>query len=223
MFAAQPRRGKAPDRKRAERRRDEILEAAARVFAARGYAGTEVQTVADASGIGKGTIYLYFRSKKALFLAAVDRGMRRLRGAYEQAADAEHDPLDQVAAAVRAYLQFFKDHPECAELLILERAEFRDRKQATYFADRTSSVQRWEKLYRQLMARGRVRKVPVSRLIDVLSDLVYGTMFTNRFSGRHKALDVQAEDILDVVFCGILTPAERRRRTRLGFSRSRGK
>jgi hypothetical protein len=52
--------------------------------------------------------------------------------------------------------------------------------------------------------------VPVSRIMDVLSDLVYGTMFTNHFSGRHKPVEVQAEDILDVVFHGILTERERR-------------
>lgn len=214
--AVQPRRGRPRDRERTERRREEILDAAARTFAAHGYAGTEMQTVADASGIGKGTVYLYFRGKEALFLAAVDRGMRRLRAAYEAAADAERDPLDQIAAAIRAYLLFFKEYPEYAELLILERAQFRDRKQATYFSDRESSIVRWQKLYRGLIEQGRIRNVPVARIIDVLSDLVYGTMFTNHFSGRHKPLDAQAEDILDVAFNGMLTAAERRRRALLG-------
>lgn len=216
--AVQPRRGRPRDRERTERRREEILDAAARTFAAHGYAGTEMQTVANASGISKGTVYLYFRSKKTLFLAAVDRGMRRLRESYEAAADAVCDPLDQIAAAIRAYLLFFKEYPEYAELLILERAEFRDRKQATYFSDRESTIERWQKLYRDLIQEGRIRDVPVARIIDVLSDLVYGTMFTNHFSGRHKPLDAQAEDILDVVFSGILTPAERRRRARLSAS-----
>jgi hypothetical protein len=54
--------------------------------------------------------------------------------------------------------------------------------------------------------------------MNVLGDLVYGTMFTNHFSGRHRPLADQAEDILDVVFHGILTPAERRRRRARGSS-----
>ncbi len=38
-------------------------------------------------------------------------------------------------------------------------------------------------------------------------------MFTNHFSGRHKPVDAQAEDILDIAFLGILGEEERRRRT----------
>jgi AcrR family transcriptional regulator len=207
-----PRRGRPKDPAHLEQRREQILDAAARVFAERGYATTEVQFVADASDIGKGTIYRYFPSKEELFLAAADRGMRRLRAAVDAACATADDPLDQLAVAIRAYLQFFKDHSEYAELLIQERAAFRDRKKPTYFENREAHLCRWCDLYRGLIDAGRIRDMPVPRIIDVVSDLVYGTMFTNHFSGRHKPLDDQAADILDVVFHGILTPAERRRR-----------
>ena len=60
---------------------------------------------------------------------------------------------------------------------------------------------------------GRLRDVPIPRIDDVLSDLVYGTMFTNHFSGRHKPLEEQARDILDIVHNGILSESERRRRS----------
>ena len=67
-----------------------------------------------------------------------------------------------------------------------------------------------------LIDTGRVRDIPLSRIDDVMSDLVYGTMVTNHFSGRHKPLDVQAEDILDIAFYGILSDRERRRRAAEG-------
>src|SRR5437667_167214 len=75
-----------------------------------------------------------------------------------------------------------------------------------------AALERWRTLYRALMAAGRIREMPVERITDVLSDLVYGTMFTNYFTGPRKPLDVQAQDILDIVFHGILTEPERRRR-----------
>jgi len=53
----------------------------------------------------------------------------------------------------------------------------------------------------------------VDDLMDVVGQLVYGTMFTNVFSGRTRTPARQAADILDVVFHGIL-PAERRRSAR---------
>jgi AcrR family transcriptional regulator len=49
-----------------------LLEAAARVFAERGYAGASVDRIAEAAGLSKGTFYWHFASKEDLFLALVD-------------------------------------------------------------------------------------------------------------------------------------------------------
>jgi AcrR family transcriptional regulator len=50
-------------------RREEILAAARRVFAARGFRGTTIADIAEAAGIALGTIYLYFASKEDVFAA----------------------------------------------------------------------------------------------------------------------------------------------------------
>jgi AcrR family transcriptional regulator len=206
------KRGRPVDDAQRARRREEILNCAARVFAARGIAGTDMQAVADAAGVAKGTLYLYFPSKEELFLAAVDQGMTCLRAFVDAAVEGLSDPLEMIGRGIHAYLRFFKEHPEQVELLILERAEFRDRKKSTYFAHRETGRARWDAVLADLIASGRARNVPPSRIDDVLSDLVYGTMFTNHFSGRHKSVDEQAEDILDIAFHGILGDEERRRR-----------
>jgi AcrR family transcriptional regulator len=49
-----------------------IIEAAARVFASRGYNGTLMADIATEAGIGKGTIYEYFDSKEDLFFAVFE-------------------------------------------------------------------------------------------------------------------------------------------------------
>jgi AcrR family transcriptional regulator len=190
-------------------RREEILEAAARLFAEHGYADTDTQLLADELGVGKGTLYRYFPSKRELFLAAVDRAMRQLREHIDTRIAAIVDPLDQIAEAIRSCLVFVSMHPEFVELLMQERAQFKDRKKPTYFEHRDNNVERWRSLYRSLIAQGRVRSMPVERITDVLSDLVYGTMFTNYFAGPRKPPEAQAQDILDVVFRGILSDQER--------------
>jgi hypothetical protein len=73
-------------------------------------------------------------------------------------------------------------------------------------------VERWRALYRSLIAAGRVRDMPVERITDVLSDLLYGTLFTNYFARPGKPVEAQARDILDIAFFGILSEAERKRR-----------
>ncbi|HWY87645.1 MAG TPA: TetR/AcrR family transcriptional regulator [Gemmataceae bacterium] len=190
-------------------RTEQILDAAARLFAKHGYADADTQLLADELGVGKGTLYRYFPSKMALFLAAADRVMRRLRAEIDGRIKDVADPLDRIAVAIRTFLEFFAANPDFVELLMQERAQFKDRKEPTYFQHRKVNVERWKDLYRQLMAEGRIRAMPVERITDVLSDLVYGTMFSNYFTGNEKAFEAQAGDILDIVFHGILSERER--------------
>ena len=192
-----------------ERRTVEILHVAATLFAERGFAGTDTQELADRVNIGKGTLYRYFPSKRELFLAAADRAMGRLREYLDAAIGTRDDPLEQIVAAIEAFLGFFDQHPEFAELLIQERALFRDRKKPTYIEHREKNLERWQQLYRSLIDAGRVRSMPVQRITSVISDLVYGTMFTNHVAGRQRSLREQADDIVEIVFYGILSDSER--------------
>lgn len=58
-------------RRRKDARPDEILEAALEVFVTRGYAAARLDEVARRAGVTKGTIYLYYPGKEALFKAVV--------------------------------------------------------------------------------------------------------------------------------------------------------
>ena len=53
-------------------KKDKIIEAAAQVFSQKGYAGAVVADIAVSAGIGKGTIYEYFKSKDDLFFAVFE-------------------------------------------------------------------------------------------------------------------------------------------------------
>src|SRR5436305_11222994 len=117
--------GRPADPARCAQRREEILEAAVRLFAKHGYPETDMQVLADTLGVGKGTLYRYFPSKQDLFLATADRVMRKLREAVDASIADVEDPLEQVRTGVHAYLAFVSQHPEFAELLIQERAQFK--------------------------------------------------------------------------------------------------
>ena len=56
-----------------ERRKNQILEAAMAVFARRGFHGTRMDDIVDESGLSKGTLYWYFKSKDDLIAAILDR------------------------------------------------------------------------------------------------------------------------------------------------------
>ncbi|MGH7700872.1 MAG: TetR/AcrR family transcriptional regulator [Gemmatimonadales bacterium] len=76
-------------RRRKEARPEEILEAALDVFVERGYAAARLDQVARHAGVTKGTIYLYFPSKAALFKAVV-RGSLVVNMERAEAVSAAH-------------------------------------------------------------------------------------------------------------------------------------
>jgi AcrR family transcriptional regulator len=205
---------KKPGRPRDEglqaRRQEEILDAAAKVFAERGYADTDVQIVADGLGVGKGTVYRYFASKRELFLAAVDRGMQRLHEHVLADTSTISDELERIVRAIYSFLAYFDEHPELVELFLQERAQFKDRKTPSYFAFHEANVGPWRALYERLVAEGRVRSMAED--LDVVNDLLFGTILANYFTRRTASHEAQAEAIVDIVFRGILTDEERRRR-----------
>jgi len=213
-MASRNKPGRPKDETLQARRREEILDAAAKLFAERGYPNTDLQVVADVLTVGKGTIYRYFPSKRDLFLAAVDRGMHLLDAHIEGCIDGETDPLERFYRAIRAYLAFFAVHPELVELFVQERAEFKDRKQPIYFEFRESKLGEWREHFRTLVEAGRLRDLPVDVTGDVVNDVLYGTIFANHFTGRHTSHEEQARRIIDIVFHGLLTEAERKRGTR---------
>ncbi len=192
-----------------ERRRQEILDAAALAFASDGYQNTDLQVLADRLKVAKGTLYRYFPSKRELFLAAVDRGVRLLHDQVEASAKGVSEPLARLELAMTAYFKFFDDHPELIELFIQERAEFRDRKTSTYFEHSDANAGPWIEMFAGLIQDGAVRTMPVERIMNALGNLVYGTLFTTYFRGKSGSLEAQTRDLLDIVLFGILSNTER--------------
>jgi len=86
------------------RRRQEILEAAAGVFHAKGYKATSIQDIADAVGILKGSLYYYITSKEDLLFEILqdvhEQGLRNL----ERIDGVEGTPLQKIRAFVTVHV-----------------------------------------------------------------------------------------------------------------------
>ncbi len=65
----------APRKRRKEARPAELLEAALGLFVEKGFTATRLEDVAARAGVSKGTLYLYFENKDALFKAVIQEGI----------------------------------------------------------------------------------------------------------------------------------------------------
>jgi AcrR family transcriptional regulator len=208
-----PGRPKNPDLK--SRREAEILTAAAALFADSGFANTSVQAIADRLKIGHGTIFSYFPTKEALFLAVVERGLADLTTAMDAVMAKDEAPLKLLREAICTYLQFFGERPEMAEMFIQERANFPHHHRPLYFSNKDErDCQKQDAFFRRLQEGGVLRPMPQDRFMAVVGDLLYGTIMTNLLSGRPVDPEAQAEAVFDVLGRGILSDAERKRQSK---------
>lgn len=76
--SARRRTGRPVDHELAARRRADLIDAAIEVFAEIGYAKAGVVDITDRAGLGKGTFYQYFDSKRAVFDGAIDTVVERV-------------------------------------------------------------------------------------------------------------------------------------------------
>jgi AcrR family transcriptional regulator len=94
----------------AEERREEILEAAERVFAARGLHGTPTMEIAKAAGISQAYLFRLFPTKAELFTALVERCNARIERTFVDAAAAARETGTPVMPAMgRAYIGLLGD------------------------------------------------------------------------------------------------------------------
>ncbi len=96
-------------RLRTDERRDEILEAALRVFATRDVAAVSVEELAAEAGASAALIYHYFGGKQRLAEAALSDAADRLIAGL--VVDTTAHPLVQLDEGLRNYLAFLADHP----------------------------------------------------------------------------------------------------------------
>ena len=105
---------------RSQQRHERILDAAARVFASKGYHGTLVDEIASEADTSKGGVYFHFPTKQAIFLALLDRLADTLRERVEAAVAGEPDPIGRAEAALRVVLDTFASHRRLTRLFMVE-------------------------------------------------------------------------------------------------------
>jgi TetR/AcrR family fatty acid metabolism transcriptional regulator len=101
-------------------KRERILDAAEKVFAAQGFFAAKVADVAREAGVADGTIYLYFKNKDDLLVSLFEARMEIVNRTLEEAVASATSPRAQLTAFVRAYLALVVEQPTAAEVLTIE-------------------------------------------------------------------------------------------------------
>ena len=161
----------APRKRRKDARPSELTQAALTLFVERGFAATRLEDVAQRAGVAKGTLYLYFDNKEALFKAVIQEGL--LPALCQGTAIVENhrgSAFDLLRQLIHAWWQLIGETPlgGLPKLMIAESRNFPDI--ARYYYEHVIVPGR-ALIAHTLelgMANGEFRPMPLDTCIDVI-------------------------------------------------------
>jgi AcrR family transcriptional regulator len=189
--ASETRSGRA---ERAAARRSAILEAALDEFSARGFAGARLDDVAQRAGVAKGTIYLHFKDKEALFQELVRTMLGPLISGLEQ--------LRASDLPIRTVLERFADlfvreiygtrRRDVARLVITEGTRFPELAEFYYSEVVARGISAMRAMIERAVARGEISHAALARFPQlVVAPGLVAILWAGLFD-RFDHLDVAA-------------------------------
>jgi TetR/AcrR family fatty acid metabolism transcriptional regulator len=103
-----------------EERRRQILDAAVRAFAQKGYHACRVSDIATEAGVAYGLVYHYFESKEAVLEAIFRETWTMMLTAIEAVEQSEPSPREQVRKTAAIVLRTWRDQPDLVRVLVRE-------------------------------------------------------------------------------------------------------
>ena len=101
-------------------RRQALLSAARGVFGRRGFERATMDAIAAEAGVAKGTVYLYFPSKQAVYDATVTEGLHELERLTQAAIHAATTLKDAILGFVSVRVHYFQERPDFFRMYVAE-------------------------------------------------------------------------------------------------------
>ncbi|MCB1056515.1 MAG: TetR/AcrR family transcriptional regulator [Acidobacteria bacterium] len=187
-------------------REGEILDAARCIFSRRGFEAATIQEVAEAAGIAKGTVYLYFKSKDELYAAALTRGLEELHEESAAAMARESTAAGKLRAFIATRFSYLERHNEFFRIYFVElghsliRTEGKDAAKERLYRSQAEVL---AKVIENGIAAGELRPVRPAMTALMVLDLTRSTL-VHRLRGWSKATAAEDEaHLFDLLWKGI--------------------
>jgi AcrR family transcriptional regulator len=183
--------------------RQKLLEAAERVFGELGYHDASIVKITEAAGVGGGTFYLYFASKKEIFDELMVDLNRRIRHAMTEASAGAKNRLEAELLGFNGFFDFTSEHPGLYK--IIRQAAFVSPEIFEYHYDRVS--QPYVAALQEAVARGEVG--PIDPEVTAWALMAIGEMVGMRWvvAGNGKLPDNVRSELARIIRSVLEPPA----------------
>lgn len=197
-----------------ERRKNEIINAAIKIFSEKGFYKTKVKDITDVLDMSTGTFYIYFNTKEDVFLEAIDGVVKAILGNAAQAIKNEPDLI--MRTLIRGQV-FFEKYSQYSEILNQLRAEMT--KDSTWFQERVKDI------YRQLtkpiikeiidaVDQGLIRKIDPDLLAYALTGLIETMSFRMTLDNTYT-FDKIIQFLMDFLMKGVPVRLDKKQKEKI--------
>jgi TetR/AcrR family fatty acid metabolism transcriptional regulator len=160
--------------RRINHRRNQILDAAARLFAERGFHRTTTRDIAEAADVSEGTLYNYFESKDALLLAILARLSEVQQIQSQLAQGLPQDARGFLTSIMRNRKSFVQQNNAMLQSVLSEILVDPQLRQRYYQELLLPGMQRIESHIRQRIEFGQIRELDSEAMTHILTGLMLG-------------------------------------------------
>jgi len=205
VISLRPSRGPTP-----RRRAPEIIDAAARVFAERGFHGATTQDIADVLGIRQASLYYYFSSKEGALELVCRHGVSGFYEAAKAIATGPGSAADKLARLIRSHLSPLTDRSDFVRVFLNERQHLPTESRRR-IGKLSRAVERvFEDVAKEGVRRGEFRSDLDTRLV-VLAVLGMANEVARWYRHEEVAVDRISAEFERLVIEGVAKPAKPRR------------
>ncbi len=188
-------------------RRNQILDAATRVFAEKGFHATTIKDIAKEAGIADGTIYIYFENKMALMLGILDRMNESERRDVDLSQFTEGDFRSITKGYIRHRLIVLKaDNFEAFRVVVPEILVNKELRELYYQKIMEPTFSIAEQYFQQWVEQGIIKPGNVSLKVRAISGMVLGLIL--QYILGDATLESTWDELPDVVTDMILDGLE---------------
>ena len=187
-------------------RREQILTHAADLFGKHGYHATSISLIIESAGIARGTFYLYFKNKRAIFDEILDMLVVRIKQRISRVdiSDGALPVRDQMIANIRRVLELFSENRALLSIL-LEGAVGLDKgfaeKLAGFYEQITQTIDGSLLLGQEMgIVRPLGTRTAALYALGGLKEVLHDTLRNGKVNGN---LDALSAEILDIFMRGV--------------------
>ena len=180
-------------------RRSRILGAAARVFARSSFEHASMDEIAAEAGVGKPTLYRYFPSKDALFVAVFEHALDDLEGRLDRVLDEEVEATARLAGLVAEIVPTFRQHLVSLRFLGDSAAEA-DRSKRRIFRERRKRIGLYlARAVDEGIRRGEIRALDGAKVAQIVIGMLWSATATSQADDEEIG-----RDVVDILLHGLL-------------------